>query len=108
MEPRKSTQKPVVPRDRRTFTDEFKAGAVRLVLNEGRSITSVARDLDLVSSALQRWVAQAKADAGNGPPEALTSTERDELTQLRRENRVLKMEREILKKATAFFAKENA
>ena len=91
---------------RRKFTDEFKAGAVRLVLEEGKSIAQVARDLDLIASALGDWVARARADAGVGKPGTLTTTEREELAQLRRENRVLREEREILKKAAAFFAKE--
>ena len=94
-------------RPRRQHSDEFKAGAVRLVLEEERSITSVARDLDIQSSVLSAWVLQARADAGSGPPGALTSSERDELARLRKENRILKMERDILKKAAAFFAKES-
>ena len=95
-------------RPRRSYTDEFRAGAVRLVLIEGRSITKVAKDLDLTRSALDGWVRQAQADAGKGTVGALTTVEKDELTRLRRENRVLKMERDILKKAAVFFAKENA
>lgn len=93
-------------RKRRSFTEEFKAGAVRLVLNESRSVPAVARDLDLTESSLRNWVEQAKTDAGRGKPGALTTAERDELTRLRRENRILQEEREILKKAAAFFAKE--
>ena len=95
-------------RQRRQYTDEFKAGAVRLVVVEGRTIAQVARDLDLTRSALDGWVTQSKADAGKGPSGAITSSEKDELFRLRRENKVLKMEREILKKAAAFLAKENA
>ena len=94
-------------RARRQYTPEFKAGAVRLVLEEGRSSASVARDLDLTRSALDGWVRQTRADAGQGPVGALTSSEKDELSSLRREVRQLRMEREILKKAAAFFAKEN-
>ena len=93
-------------RQRRQFTDEFKAGAVRLVVEEGRSVTQVAKDLDLTASALGEWVTRAKADQGRGPVGVVTSSERDELARLRRENRQLKMERDILKKAAAFFAKE--
>ena len=92
-------------RPRRSFTDEFKASAVRLVLDEGKSVSQVARDLDLTASALQRWVDQARADRTQGKT-GLTSEEREELARLRRENRELRMEREILKKAAAFFAKE--
>lgn len=94
-------------RKRRAFSDEFRASAVRLVLEEGKSISEVARDLDLTPSGLGEWVKQAKADRGAGPPGAVTSSEREELTRLRQENRKLKMEREILKKAAAFFAKES-
>lgn len=94
-------------RARRQFTDEFKAGAVALVLNEGKTAAEVARDLDLTPSALRVWVARAQADR-NGGQSGLTSDERTELARLRKENRELKMERELLKKAAAFFAKENA
>jgi transposase len=94
-------------RARRAFTEEFKAGAVRLVLDEGRSLTAVATDLDLTRSALKLWVDQARADRSKGKS-GLTSEERAELARLRKENRDLRMEREILKKAAAFFAKENS
>jgi transposase len=93
-------------RARRSFTAEFKAGAVRLVLEEGKSVSQVAKDLDLTPSALGNWVERARADRSHGRT-GLTSAEREELTQLRRENRRLLMEREILKKAAAFFAKES-
>ena len=91
-------------RPRRRFTDEFKQQAVRLVLDEGRSVTVVARELDLTRTALQNWVEQARADRSGGKT-GLTSAERDELARLRKENRILQEEREILKKAAAFFAK---
>ena len=94
-------------RKRRAFTAEFKAEAVRLCKVGDRTVTQVAADLDLTETALREWVKRADIDAGNGPPGALTSDERAELTQLRRENKRLQMEREILKKAAAFFAKEN-
>jgi transposase len=94
-------------RPRRSFTEEFRAGAVRLVLDEGKTIAQVARDLDLTASALSTWVGQARADRTNGKT-GLTTEERAELAKLRKENRELRMEREILKKAAAFFAKENA
>jgi transposase len=95
------------PRERRQFTDEFKAGAVRLVLDEGKSVGQVSRDLDLTPSALAGWVKRARADRDGGQS-GLTSDERTELAKLRKENRELKMERELLKKWAAFFAKENA
>ena len=94
-------------RARRSFTPEFKAGAVRLVLDEGKSIAEVARDLDLTATAVGHWVSQARADLSKGET-GLTTEERAELARLRKENRELRMEREILKKAAAFFAKENA
>lgn len=95
-------------RQRRSFTDEFKAGAVRLVLTEGKTVGQVARDLDLTPSALGDWVERARAARGQGRPGTLTPEERQELTRLRKENRELRMERDILKKAAAFFAKESA
>jgi len=93
-------------RGRRSFTDEFKAGAVRLVLDEGRPVAQVARDLGLWESVLGRWVERARADRSHGKT-GLTTAEREELARLRKENRELRMEREILKKAAAFFAKES-
>lgn len=95
-------------RQRRAFTDEFRAGAVRLVVTEGKTIGQVARDLDLTPSALRTWVERARADRGQGRPGVLTTEERQELARLRKENRDLRVERDILKKAAAFFAKESA
>lgn len=92
-------------RKRRTFTPEQKADAVRLVHHVG-SVGQVARDLDLAETALRRWVKQAETDAGRGAEGALTTDEKEELRTLRREVRTLRMERDFLKKATAFFAKE--
>jgi transposase len=94
-------------RARRSFTDEFRAGAVRLVLDERKPVAQVARDLDLTESCLAAWVKQARADRSNGKT-GLTTEERAELAQLRKEVRTLRMERDILKKAAAFFAKESA
>ena len=94
-------------RKRRTFTPEFKADAVRLAKAGDRTIGQVAKDLDLTETALRDWVRRAEIDAGKGPADALTSSEREELVRLRRENKRLEMEREILKKAAAFFAKES-
>jgi transposase len=95
-------------RPRRVFSEEFRAGAVRLVLDEGKTAGAVARDLDLTQSALRAWVARAQANRTKGKSGGLTTAEREELTQLRKENRQLRLERDVLKKATAFFAKENA
>jgi transposase len=94
-------------RPRRKFTNEFRAGAIRLVLDEGKGVAEVARNLDLTPSALRTWVERARADRGNGRLGVLTTTEREELSRLRKENRELRMERDILKKAAAFFAKES-
>jgi len=95
-------------RKRRAFTPEFKAETVRLIRESGKSIGAVARELDLTETAVRDWVRQAEVDAGRGRRGALTTEEREELARLRREVRTLRMERDILKKATAFFAKENA
>jgi transposase len=92
-------------RARRTFTDEFKAGAVALVLDKGKTVAEAARDLDLTESSLGGWVKQARADRSHGKT-GLTTAEREELARLRRENRELRMERDILKKCTALFAKD--
>jgi transposase len=93
-------------RQRRSFSAEFKAKAVALCESSGKTVAEVARDLDLTVSALRSWVNQAAIDGGRGPAGALTSEERAELARLRKENRVLREEREILKKAAAFFAKD--
>jgi transposase-like protein len=92
---------------RRSFTKEFKSEAVRLCKVGDRRIGQVARDLDLTETALRAWVKQAEVDAGQGPPEALTTAEREELARLRRENKRLQLERDILKAAATFFAKES-
>ena len=92
---------------RRTFTREFKMEAVRLIRESGRSVGEVARDLGVWETVLRRWLKQAEIDEGRGPEGVLTTAEREELRKLRRENKQLMMEREILKKATAFFAKQS-
>ena len=94
-------------RPRRQFTDEFKAGAVRLVLDDGKTVGAAARDLDLTETALREWVKRARADWTQGRT-GLTTAEREELARLRKENRELRTERDILKKAAAFFAKHQA
>src|SRR5438477_6843485 len=83
-------------RARRQFTEEFMAGAVRLVLDEGKTIGAVSRDLDLTPSSLRNWVRHAQADRTKGRT-GLTTEERTELSTLRKENRELRMERDILK-----------
>jgi len=95
-------------RARRVHTREFKADTVKLVREGGRSVGQVAQQFDLSDSLIRIWLRQAEVDEGNGPPGALTTAEKAELSQLRREVKVLRMEREILKRAATFFAKENA
>jgi len=93
-------------RERRSFSPEFKADAVKLV-RSGKTVTQVARELDLTQTALREWVRRAEADAGERQ-DVLTTEERQELARLRRENKQLRQEREILKAAATFFAKESA
>jgi transposase len=88
------------------YTAEFKKDAVDLVLATGRTPTEVARELGVSAEGLRAWVKQAKVDRGQGPTGALTSTEREELMRLRRQNREQQQTIEILKKAAAFFAQE--
>ena len=92
-------------RKRRKFTDEYKAEVVRLVQTSGKSVKQVADDLGLTETAVREWVKRAQRN-GAGP--TLKVDERAELTQLRKEVRELRMERDILKKATAFFAKHGS
>ena len=94
-------------RVRRQFSEEFRVGAVRLVLDEGKTVGAVARELDLTPSSLAKWVQQARADRSQGKT-GLTTEERAELAMLRKDNRELRMERDILKKAAAFFARHQA
>lgn len=93
------------PRPRRSFTDEYKAQAVELVRTSGKTISQIARDLDLTENALREWVKKAEGEQprSKGP---LNEDERAKLRRLEEENRVLRMERDFLKKAAAFFAKE--
>jgi transposase len=93
-------------RKRRQFSDEYRAEVVRLCQQPGKTPNGVAVELGLTPSAVAAWVKQAAVDAGGGGHGALTTSERDELATLRREVRQLRQEREILKRATAFFAKE--
>lgn len=92
---------------RRVFTREYKAEVVERIRRSGRGIGALSNELGLTETAVRRWVAQAEIDAKRGEPGALTTSEREELTRLRRENRRLTMEHEILRKAAAFFAKES-
>ena len=95
------------PRPRRVFTPEFKAEAVQLLRTrqlEGATLAAVSRELDVSADQLRLWERQAVAH--RQVPRAAES-EAEELRRLRRENAVLREEREFLKKATAFFAKES-
>ena len=95
-------------RPRRTFTTEQKAEAVKIVHQSGKSVNQVARELDLTPSALRKWIKQAQIDqhpVSGGP---LTSAERQELNQLRRDLKRVQMERDFLKKAATFFAQESS
>ncbi len=96
-------QEPV--RSRRSFTDEFKRDAVALVIDEDRRVIDVARSLGIGEGTLGNWVRQARVDRGDRA--GVTTTERTELVELRRENARLRMERDLLKRATAFWVKES-
>jgi transposase-like protein len=87
------------------YPREFRERAVELATQPGAKVAEVARDLGIAESGLRRWMAQADVDAGRR--EGLSSQEKSELAELRRRNRVLEMENEILKRAAAYFAKEN-
>ncbi len=88
------------------YPPAFRAEAVRLVQSSGKSIPVIADDLGVSDQALRGWVRRAEIDTGQR--DGLTSGEHEELRQLRRENRILKEERDILKKAAAFFARESS
>ena len=93
-------------RTRRSFTEDCNTRTVRLVLDEGKTVAAAARDLGLTESSLRNWVEQARADRTQGTT-GLTTAEREELTRLRKDVRELRMERDVLKKAAAFFAKDH-
>lgn len=94
-------------RKKRAYTAQQKAEAVKLVKQVG-NLSQVARDLDLHPNVLRNWVRQAEIDAGQGPKDALTTEEKQEIQRLKRENKRLRMERDFLKKAAAFFAREES
>ena len=94
-----------MPKSHPPYPPDFRAEAVRLVKAGGRDPEQLARDLGCSAQAIRNWVRQADLDNGQRH-DGLTTAEREELAQLRRENRVLREEREILRKAAAFFAKE--
>jgi len=92
-------------RTRRYFSPEFKAETIELIRSSGRSIPDICRELDLTETTVRNWMRQTRIDAGD--EEGLSTDERDELRRLRSENRTLRMERDLLKKAAAFFAKDS-
>lgn len=93
---------------RRYFTDEQKAEAVNIVKQSGKPVSQVAREMGLTESALRKWVKQSRIDSQPRLESELTSTEQQELVRLRRELKHVKMERDFLKKAAAFFARESS
>jgi transposase len=94
------------PRPSRSFTPEFKADIVERCRAGDRTLGQVAGDFDLTETAVREWVKQAERDEGSRVDGGLTSSEREELAAPRRDNRRLREDVEILKRATAFFAKE--
>lgn len=102
---KKSQQKPK-KQQRRNHSREYKAEVVRLCQESGKSPEVIGSEMGLAGSLIRNWMRQADVDAGGGRKGALTTTERDELGQLRKEVKHLRQERDILKKATAFFVKE--
>jgi len=93
-----------MPRTRPAYPEQFRREAVELAKKSGRPIKEIAADLGVTEQSLRNWVKQADVDAGRA--QGLSSEEKEELRRLRREVRVLREEREILKKAAAFFATE--
>ena len=91
-------------RTRRSFTPEFRARTVELIESSGRSIPDICQELDLTASAVRRWVEQAEVDRDR--KDGVTSTEREKLERLHRENTILREEREILKLAAACLTSE--
>ncbi len=91
-------------RARRAFTDQYKAEVVELCRTSGKPVAAVARDLGLTATVVRRWVTQAEIDGGRR--DGLSTSDREEIARLRKENRVLREERDVLKRATVFFAAE--
>ena len=94
-----------MPRTRPPYPPEFRAEAVRLIRSSGKPLSQISKDLGVSEQSLRVWIKQADLDEGRRG-DGLTTSELEELRRLRRENRVLREEREILKKAAAFFARE--
>ena len=94
-----------MPRTRPPYPEEFRREAIELARISSKSQRQIAEDLGISDVTLRNWIKQAERDAGQCP-DGLSTDEREELARLRRENQTLRMEREILKKAAAFFARE--
>lgn len=94
-----------MPKSRPPYPAEYRAELVRLVREEGRSPSDLAREFEPSAQSITNWVAQAEIDKGQRP--GLTTDEKAELKRLRSENRVLRMEKDLLEKAAAFFAAKN-
>jgi transposase len=94
-------------RSKKAYTPEYKAQVVDLVQQSGGNAAKVARDIDITPQTVAAWVRQAAADSGEGRPQDLSSSDKDELSRLRKENRELRMERDFLKKTAAWFARES-
>jgi len=94
-----------VPRTHTAYPPEFRSEAVKLLRSGAKSLAELSRDLGVADQTLRNWLRQADLDEGRRH-DGLTSSEREELAHLRRENRILRQEREILKKAAAYFARE--
>jgi transposase len=97
-----------VTRKRKNYSKQFKKDAVKLVTEQGFDVSEAARNLGIHHSSLRRWKRQLESDGNQAfPGKGNLSSDKDELNRLRKENKRLRMERDILKKATAFFAKES-
>lgn len=94
-------------RERRTFSEEYKQQVLELIRSGEKSVGQICRDLDLTETAVRRWIKQDRQANGAMTQNSLSETDQQELVRLRSENKRLKTERDILKKATAFFAKES-
>lgn len=94
-------------RERRTFNDEYKQQVLELIRAGDKSVSQICRDLDLTESSVRKWIKSDQNTDGIMTQNSLSETDQQELVRLRTENKRLKMERDILKKATAFFAKES-
>src|SRR5690348_8056337 len=95
-----------MPKTRPPYPEAFRKEAVALARSSGKTMPEVAQELGISDQTLRNWLHQADVDAGKGERGELTTAEREELRRLRREVKTLEQEREILKKAAAFFAKE--